>query len=301
MKHSRSVFLGGLSAFGAAALLAPGAASAANVTVAMRWYGGGVYELATPDDGQIVLVDAWIWNNTGFKLFNMPKPAELSSPEAYIASLKARKPKNVFVLLTHDHGDHAGDYIELLKALNASGLNFKTAGHAELMRVAYVPTFKAAGLDQATLVVNNGNGMNFGGVSTFGDVTIHLVPAVHSTTTGAPAAGFIIDMAGTRIYASGDTDEFGDMALIRQRYHPVLAVLSAGGGPFTMDPETAADAAKMLGVRYAIPVHYAHSPLVIGPEAGPRFKAALAKTAPGVQTTIFMPGQRVMLSLPAAT
>jgi L-ascorbate metabolism protein UlaG (beta-lactamase superfamily) len=301
MKHSRSVFLGAVSAFGAASLIAPLAARAANVSLAMRWYGGGVYELATPDDSQIVLVDAWIWNNTGFKQFNKQKPPDLSSAAAYVAALKARKPKNVFVLLTHDHGDHAGDYVELLKALSTSGLDFKTAGQAELMRGAYVPAFKAAGLDPAAIVVNNGNGLNFGGAATFGDVTVHLVPAVHSTTTGAPPAGYIIDMAGTRIYASGDTDEFGDMSLIRQRYHPVLAVLCAGGGPFTMDPETAADAAKMLGVEYAIPVHYAHNPLVIGPGAGPRFKAALAKIAPDIRTTIFTPGERVMLSLPAAT
>jgi len=78
-------------------------------------------------------------------------------------------------------------------------------------------------------------------------------------------------------------------------------VYSAGGGPYTMNPEDAADAARMMGVAYAIPVHYGHNPLVIGPEAGGRFKVALAKIAPDIATTIFVPGQRTVLSLPPAT
>jgi hypothetical protein len=54
----------------------------------MRWYGGGVYELATPDDKTIVLVDGWIWTNTGFTAFGIQKPAELASAAAYAAHIK---------------------------------------------------------------------------------------------------------------------------------------------------------------------------------------------------------------------
>jgi len=43
----------------------------------LRWLGGGVAELASADDKQIVLVDAWIWNNTGYTAFGISKPAEL--------------------------------------------------------------------------------------------------------------------------------------------------------------------------------------------------------------------------------
>jgi L-ascorbate metabolism protein UlaG (beta-lactamase superfamily) len=301
MMVRRSVFLGGLGALGAASAIPLRSEAAGNVSLALRWYGGGVYELATPGDADIVLVDAWIWNNTGFARFNIPKPPELSSAANYVAYLKARNPRSILVLLTHDHGDHSGDYIELLKALTDAGLPVKTAGHAELMRVGYVQKFKDAGLDPLKLVVNNGQGMNFGGAASAGNVSLRLTPAVHSNQSGPPPAGFIIDVGGTRVYASGDTDEFGDMALIGRRYKPVLGVYSAGGGPYTMNPEDAADAARMMGVAYAIPVHYGHNPLVIGPEAGNRFKVALASIAPSVGTTIFVPGQRAMLSLPPAT
>lgn len=264
--------------------------------VKVRWFGGGVYELATHDDTSIVLVDAWIWNNTGWTAFDLAKPPELQSAPAYAAHLKSRNPQAVLVALTHDHGDHIGDYFELLPALVAAGLPVMTVGQSDLMRVALVPKFKAANLDPAKIVLNKGAGINFGGMATFETVRAWLVPAVHSTTSGYPAAGFVFEIAGTHVYASGDTDLFGDLAMIRERYHPDLAVLCAGNGPFTMGPEDAARACKLLGVAHAIPVHYAHSGLVLGPQAGAMFKAAVATMSPQTAVTVMRPGESVVIA-----
>lgn len=264
--------------------------------VKVRWFGGGVYELATTDDSAIVLVDAWLWNNAGWTAFKIAKPPELQSASAYAAHLRARNPQAVLVALTHDHGDHIGDYFELLPALVAAGLPVMTVGQSDLMRVALVPKFKAAGLDPAKIVLNNGAGMNFGGAATWETIHTRLVPALHSTTSGFPAAGFMIDMGGMRIYASGDTDLFGDMSDLGRRYKPQLAVLSAGNGPFTMNPDDAAEAARMLGVRHAIPVHYAHNPLVLGIQAGEMFKAACATVAPQTTVSVLRPGESVVIS-----
>jgi L-ascorbate metabolism protein UlaG (beta-lactamase superfamily) len=262
----------------------------------VRWFGGGVYELATPDDGAIVLVDAWIWNNTGWTAFKIEKPPELQSASAFAEHLKSRDPQVVLVALTHDHGDHMGDYFELLSALVGAGLPVMTVGQSDLMRVALVPKFKAAGLDPAKVVLNNGAGMNFGGVTTWEMIQMRLVPAVHSTSSGFPAAGFMIDIGGARVYASGDTDLFGDMADLGRRYKPQLGVFCVGNGPFTMNPEDAAHAVKVLGVTHAIPVHYAHSPLVLGPQAGEMFKAACATVAPQTTVTVMRPGESVVIS-----
>ena len=293
----RSVFLGSLAALGAAATLPALAAPTSQLKV--RWYGGGVYELATPDDSAIVLLDAWIWNNTGFKQFNLDKPAELASPDAYIAYLKARNPKNIVVALTHDHGDHSGDFIELLKAMTAANMPVSVVGQGDLMRVGFIPKFKDAGLDESKLVVNGGNGINFGGVATVGSVKLHLVPAVHYNGMPFPAAGFIVDIAGTRVYASGDTDVFGDMSLIGKRYSPALAVVCAGGGPFTMDVQGAAEAVHMIGAHAALPVHYGHNPLVGGTDTGERFRAAMGRVDVSVAVTVLKPGERVTLTLPS--
>ena len=105
-------------------------------------------------------------------------------------------------------------------------------------------------------------------------MTARLVPAVHSTLAAFPAAGFMLDIGGTRVYISGDTDLYGDMKTIGERYQPNLAIVTVGNGPFTMGPEEAARACQWLGVSHAIPVHYAHNPLVRGVEAGEEFRKA---------------------------
>jgi len=285
---SRGEFFGVTAASGAAGLVA---ASAPGGTLKVRWYGGGVYELATPDDKAIVLVDAWIWNNTGWKAFGIDKPAELASAPAYVAHVKARNPDAFVIALTHDHGDHMGDYFELLRALTAGGVELRTVGQSDLFRVNLVQKFKEQQLDYPALVLNNGAGINMGGTASWKGVRLELVPAIHSTAAGYPAAGFIIDIGGVRVYASGDTDLFGDMALIGARYRPQLAMLSTGNGAFTMGPEDAASACKLIAPAHAIPVHYAHNPLVLQTECGQRFRDAVARLAPATAVTVMRPGE----------
>jgi L-ascorbate metabolism protein UlaG (beta-lactamase superfamily) len=101
----------------------------------------------------------------------------------------------------------------------------------------------------------------------------------------------MLDIGGARVYISGDTDVYGDLAQLGQRYQPNVAMVTIGNGPFTQGPEDAALACKLLGVTYAIPVHYAHNPLVRGVEAGPEFERALARIAPGIQTLLMKPGE----------
>lgn len=296
---SRGDFFQVSAAAGAATAAAPNVVAAAGQTASLkiRWYGGGVYELATPDDKTIVLVDAWIWNNTGFKAFNIDKPAELSSASAYAAHIKSRNPNGVVVALTHDHGDHMGDYFELLPALVAAGVDVKTVGQSDLMRAGLVPKFKAANLDNTQIVLNGGAGINMGGTATYKGVKLTLVPAVHSTLSGFPAAGFIIDIGGARVYASGDTDLYGDLGLIGSRYRPDLAVICTGNGAFTMGPDDAATACQLLGVGQAIPVHYAHNPLVVGPQCGDLFRAAVGRVSPGTSVTLLRPGTSTTLRI----
>ncbi|HYD57574.1 MAG TPA: MBL fold metallo-hydrolase, partial [Burkholderiales bacterium] len=254
--------LGGTLALGActtAGQIAPGTGGSARLSggrVSVRWLGGGVVELATPDYKQIAYGDAWIWNNAGWQRFNVQKPAEYATKEGFAQYVKGKNPEAVFVLLTHDHGDHIGDYFEMLKVLSDAGVPVMTAGQSDLMRKGLVPEFNKAGLTPAKIVANNGAAMNFGGTARHGAMTARLVPAVHSTLAAYPAAGFMVDIGGTRVYISGDTDLYGDMKTIGERYQPNVAIVCVGNGPFTMGPEEAARACQWLGVQHAIPVHY---------------------------------------------
>jgi L-ascorbate metabolism protein UlaG (beta-lactamase superfamily) len=259
--------------------------------VSVRWLGGGVTEIATADYKQIAFDDAWIWNNAGWDRFGVRKPPEYASKEGFVRYVADKKPEAIFVLLTHDHGDHMGDYFEMLKALTAAGLPVMTTGQSDLMRKGLLDDFKSAGLDPAKLVANGGAGQNFGGVAKHGAMTTHLVPAIHSNLHGFPAAGFMLDIGGMRIYISGDTDLFGDMKTLGERYRPNLGIVCAGDGPYTMGPEDAARACQWTGVSQAIPVHYAHNPQVLGVEAGEDFRRAIATIAPNVAVTVLRPGE----------
>ena len=295
----RSFLRGMLAAGGAAALgpygtmlhAQPRAAGGSGGRIVVRWLGGGVMELATPDYKQIAYIDAWIWNNAGWKAFGIDKPDEYASKEGFARYVSGKKPDAVFVLLTHDHGDHMGDYFEMLQALSGAGVPVMTAGQSDLMRKGLVDDFKGAGLDAAKIVANGGEGINFGGAARHGAMTAHLVPAIHSNLRGFPSAGFMLDIGGMRVYASGDTDLFGDMKTLGERYHPNLGIVCVGDGPYTMGPDDAARACLWTGVTQAIPVHYAHNAQVLGVEAGDLFKRALAKVAPRVKADVLKPGE----------
>jgi len=294
----RRLVLQGIAGLGGA--LALGACTTAAVSsnprmtggkITVRWLGGGVMELATPDYRQIAYADAWIWNNAGWSRFNVQKPPEYATKDGFVQYVVGKRPQAVLVLLSHDHGDHIGDYFEMLAALSAAGVPVMTTGQSDFMRKGLVPDFRKAGLDPAKIVANGGAAMNFGGVSKHGAMTAHLVPAVHSTLAGFPPAGFMLDIGGVRAYISGDTDLYGDLKMLGERYQPNLALVTVGNGPFTQGPEEAALACKWLGVSSAIPVHYAHNPAVRGVEAGEEFRRAMAAVAPGVQVIVMKPGE----------
>jgi L-ascorbate metabolism protein UlaG (beta-lactamase superfamily) len=253
----------------------------------VRWIGGGVVEVATPDNKQLAYVDAWVWNNSAYSVLKVNRPEEFSSPDAFASYVSAKSPDAVLVLLTHDHGDHMGDYFEVLKALSAAGLNLKTTGQSDLMRGGLAQKFKDNGLDAAQVVANGGAGQNFGGMAQHGAMRTWLVPAVHSNLLGFPSAGFVLEIGGMRVYASGDTDLYGDMRMLADRYHPDLALVCSGGGPYTMGPRDAALACAMTGVSQAVPIHYGHNTLVKGPEAASEFEQALAEVAPNTTAQVF--------------
>jgi L-ascorbate metabolism protein UlaG (beta-lactamase superfamily) len=212
----------------AATTTAPAAAKKTDV----QWWGHAAFLITTPA-GAIIAVDPWLKNP------NAPKGA------AWPTKLDA-------ILITHGHGDHVGDAVELAKKTGA-----QIIGSYELVG----------------LLGGKAPGGNIGGTFTVKDAQIHLVPAVHSSgfgsddkhpVYGGPAMGYVIEVQdGARIYHAGDTDVFGDMELIRRRYAPTVALLPIGGH-FTMDPKGAALAASMLGVKTVIPMHFGTFPMLAG-------------------------------------
>lgn len=147
------------------------------------------------------------------------------------------------VLVTHGHFDHLGQAREI---------------GAHVVSIYEIATALGnAGLETT--------GMNIGGTVERHGVHITMTNAVHSSgmpgkgdelAIGGNPAGFIIDDGATRLYHAGDTALFGDMkTVIRDIHKPDVALLPIGD-LFTMGPQHAAVAAKWLGVKHVIPMHY---------------------------------------------
>ena len=196
-------------------------------TFQVTWLGHAAFEIVSPG-GTRLLIDPYLKQNP-------------STPAAY-KDLSRYKPNAI--LVTHSHLDHAGNVLELA---NASG--------APVIGVfEYVESLK--------LPDNQQKGGNVGGRFVIGDVTIHIVPAMHSSVPGGRPIGFMMTFAdGRSLYDTGDTWIFGDMALIQEIYHPNVILLNVGGGPYTEDPKTAALAIqKYFSPDVIIPMHYGTFP-----------------------------------------
>ena len=68
--------------------------------------------------------------------------------------------------------------------------------------------------------------------------------------------GYVIKFEnGYTVYHAGDTNVFGDMALIAELYEPELALLPIGDA-YTMSPREAAKAVRLLNIKNVIPTHF---------------------------------------------
>ena len=124
--------------------------------------------------------------------------------------------------------------------------------------------------------VQNAVGGNKGGILSVAGLKVTLVNALHSSSfmdgeesvdMGDPC-GFVLEFEnGFKIYNTGDTDVFGDMALIAELYEPDLVMLPIGDH-FTMGPRQAAKAIQLMKATRVVPQHFGTFPLLTGtPEA----------------------------------
>ncbi|MGE4293951.1 MAG: metal-dependent hydrolase [Desulfovibrio sp.] len=182
------------------------------------------------------------------------------------------------VLLTHDHGDHVGQAVEIC-----------TAQRIPLVGVYdTLNSLIAKGLPPELTV-----GMNIGGTVTVAGTRIHMVQAMHSSATGA-ATGFIITFPnGFCAYHSGDTGLFASMQLFSV-FHEIHLALLPIGGHFTMDPRQAAYACKMLGCRKVVPMHWGTFPIL--EQGTDDFAAQLKNTAPDTQLLHIAPGETISVN-----
>ena len=220
----------------------------------IRWLGHSGFEVELAN--KILLIDPWLTGNP-------------------LATMKASDiEKADVVCVTHDHGDHLGDAIEICKRTGATFVGIYELGvFAEENGVKDVV------------------GINIGGTVDVKGARITMVQAFHSSTRGAPT-GFVIKAEGKTIYHTGDTGLFGDMKLIGEIHRPDVALIPIGDY-YTMGPKEAAEAAKLIKPAVVIPMHYQTSP-VLSPSAE-AFIEFVKEKAPKVKVVALKPGEAYQL------
>jgi L-ascorbate metabolism protein UlaG (beta-lactamase superfamily) len=191
------------------------------MSVKVTWHGHAALTLDV--DGTILLVDPYLSDN----------PAAETGPE----SVKAD-----YLLISHGHGDHVGDAVEIAKRTGAMVItNFEIANWMEAKGLEVHPQHLGGGFEYP-----------------FGYLKLTLAlhgSALPDGSYGGNPAGFLLTTKdGEKIYLACDTGLFGDMRLIGEEGID-LAVLPIGDN-FTMGPKDALRAVEFIHPKHVIPVHF---------------------------------------------
>jgi L-ascorbate metabolism protein UlaG (beta-lactamase superfamily) len=187
----------------------------------VRWLGHSAFHLS--GGGADVLIDPFLNHN--------PKAA--AKPDEVPADV---------ILLTHGHGDHLGDTVEIATR----------TGAVVVAIVELAAEIRESGVDVRD--------PNLGGTVQFDWGWVKLVPAWHTAVspsgTAHMPAGLLIHYGGHLIYHLGDTALFSDLQLIGRRGDKVDLALVPIGGHYTMDRYDAVTAVEFINPSQVIPIHY---------------------------------------------
>ena len=164
------------------------------------------------------------------------------------ATLKPQQVRADYLLITHGHGDHVGDALEIARRSSATVI-----ANAEIS-----DWFSAKGVKT--------HGQHIGGGFRYPFGYLKLTQALHGSalpdgSNGGNPAGFLLTTnAGEKLYLAGDTGLFGDMRLIGEEGLDLAAIPI--GDNYTMGPDDALRAVKLLQPKVVIPIHYNTFPLI---------------------------------------
>lgn len=230
----------------------------------LRWLSHAGFIITSPN-GKIIIIDPWIKDNPLC-------PITLDSID-----------KVDIVLVTHDHFDHLGNAVDIVK---------KTGATIVVAPETAVKLQSEMGVSSENIIFG-GYGMNIGGSANIDGINITMTQALHSCETACPT-GFIIRLEdGYTIYHAGDTGIFESMRLFGEIYQVDLALIPIGS-VFVMDPYQAAHSLRLIRPKRAIPMHYKTFPIL--EQNADNFVKLANQIAPDVKVIVLNPGDSFMLA-----
>lgn len=188
----------------------------------VQWLGHAC--LLVESGGQRILIDPFLTGN----------PAAAAKAEDVAAD---------FILVSHGHGDHVGDTVAIARRTGATVIsNYEISEWLQQQGLSKV------------------HGQQHGGSHGYAFGRVKLTLAFHGSvlpdgTYGGNPSGFLVYLNdGTKIYDAADTGLFGDMKLIGEEGID-LAILPIGDN-YTMGPDDALRAVKLIEPKRVLPIHY---------------------------------------------
>jgi L-ascorbate metabolism protein UlaG (beta-lactamase superfamily) len=191
------------------------------MSLTLTWYGHATFGLET--SGKKLLVDPFLTDN----------PAASTTADALDPD---------YILISHGHGDHTGDAVSIAKRTGALVIsNFEIANW-----------FEAQGLQAHAQHIGGGHHYPFGYLKL--TLALHGSSFPDGSDGGNPAGFLLTTLDGEKLYLACDTGLFGDMRLIGDEGID-LAALPIGDN-YTMGPDDALRAVKLIRPKQVVPVHY---------------------------------------------